>query len=395
MDETLFTELRVLDLSQAGPGPLTGVLFADFGADVVSVEPPGGASTRTLTGGALRPNYMRNKRSLVLDLKAEDSAQVVRSLVESADVLVHNNRPGTMERLGCDYETVRAFNEELVYCSLTGYGESGPYSDRPCFDPHAQAMSGLMHNTGESDRKPSRVGASLVSFATAQAAAFAIMGALWNRERTGRGQKVEASLFDTAGSAMGYWYTYHDLTGVEPVRRGHSWDGYCPAGIFDTADDPVYLAIPSERLWERFCTAIDREEWIDHPEYGTDQARLDNREALFAAIEAEFAPHERSKLVERLLAEGVPVSEVQTVPEAAADEHLRERGTVREVPDIDGSTVTGAMPPVRPARTPPAIESRPPAVGEHTAEVLADVGFDTDEIVRLDEEGVVSDAMGS
>ncbi|MFC7133252.1 MULTISPECIES: CaiB/BaiF CoA transferase family protein [Salinibaculum] len=392
MDETLFDQLRVLDFSQAGPGPLTGVLFADFGADVISVEPPGGATTRTLTSGALRPNYMRNKRSLVLNLKAEDSEQVVRSLVESADVLIHNNRPGTMERLGCDYETLRAYNDELVYCSLTGYGESGPYSDRPCFDPHAQAMSGLMWNTGEPDRKPSRVGASLVSFAAAQAAAFGIMGALWNRERTGEGQKVEASLFDTAGSAMGYWYSYHELTGTEPTRRGHSWDGYCPAGVFDTADEPVYLAIPSQRLWKRFCSAIDREEWVDHPKYGSDEDRLANREELFAAIEEEFAPYDRAELMELLSGKGVPVSEVQTIPEAANDDHLRERGTVREVPDIDGD-VTGSMPAVKPARTPPTIEHGPPEVGEHTAEILTDVGFDTDDIVQFDEDGVVSDAM--
>jgi crotonobetainyl-CoA:carnitine CoA-transferase CaiB-like acyl-CoA transferase len=296
-----------------------------------------------------------------------------------------------MERLGCDYESLRPYNEELIYCSITGYGETGPYRTRPGFDPHAQAMSGLMYNTGEPDRKPSRIGASLISFATAQSAAFGIMGALWHRERTGEGQKVEASLFDTAGSAMGYWYTYYDLTGEEPTRRGHSWDGYCPAGVFETADEPVYLAIPSQRLWKRFCRAIDREEWIDHPEYGTDEDRLENRTALFDNIEAEFAPYDRSELTETLLSEGVPISEVQTIPEAATDEHLRERGTVRSVPDVDGSQVTGAMPPVHPCRTGAVLEHGPAEIGEHTVEVLADVGFGTDEIVQFVDGGVVDD----
>ncbi|MEF8863487.1 MAG: CoA transferase [Haloarculaceae archaeon] len=387
--------VTVLDFSQSIAGPYAATMLADFGADVVSVEPPGGAGQRRMVKEAVRPNVMRNKRSLVVDLKSEGADEVVADLVEVTDVVVHNYRPAVAERLGVDYDTLREHDEGLVVCSVTGFGESGPYSDRPATDPIAQAMSGLMWNTGNPDRKPSRVGASPVDVATGMYTAFAAMAALRHRDRTGEGQRVETSLFDTAAAFMGYWYTYHSRTGDQPTRQGDSWGGYAPVGIFETADDPVYLSVMYQHLWERFCEVIEREEWVEDPRFATDDDRTANREALTAAIEAAFAEHTREELVEALVDAGIPASELKTVAEVAADEHLRERGTVRRVEDTDGREVLTAAAPAKLSATDPTVESGPPGTGEHTREVLRERGFTEEAVRSLLDRGVVDEEGGT
>jgi len=383
--------VTVLDFSQSIAGPYAATMLADFGADVVSVEPPGGAGQRRMVKEAVRPNVMRNRRSLVLDLKADGAEEVVADLVEVTDVVVHNYRPAVAERLGVDYDTLRERNEGLVVCSVTGFGESGPYSDRPATDPIAQAMSGLMWNTGDPDRKPSRVGASPVDVATGMYTAFAALAALRHREETGEGQRVETSLFDTAAAFMGYWYTYHSRTGDQPTRQGDSWGGYAPVGIFETADDPVYLSVMYQHLWERFCEVLDREEWLADPRFATDDDRTANREELTAAIEAAFAEYTREELVEALVDAGIPASELRTVAEAAADEHLRGRGTVESVEDTDGREVLVAAAPATLSATDPTVEHGPPRTGEHTREVLRERGFTEREVRSLIDRGVVDE----
>lgn len=391
MPEGPLSGVTVLDLCQAIAGPTATVLLADFGADVVSIEPPGGGTEREFARGSALPNVSRNKRSVSLDLKTEDGQALLHDMVAEADALVHNNRPGKMADLDADYETLSAINPRLVYCSITGYGETGPYSERPGFDPMAQGVSGLMSMTGEPDRKPSRVGASTIDIGTGIYAAFATVMALRHAEATGEGQKIETSLIDTAAAYMGQWYTYYSLEGRVPTRQGHSWEAYAPAGIVETATGPVYLAAPFQHLWERLCEAVDHEEWITDPRFETDDDRVENREALFAEMEAAFAAFDRSEVIDRLLAAGVPVSEVQTVEEAVTDEHLRQRGAVRELADVDGSPVLAAGPPIRMSETPAEIERGPPELGADNREVLREFGCDEAEIERLIEAGVVDD----
>lgn len=391
MSEKPLEDITVLDLTQAVAGPCATSLLADFGASVVSIEPPGGGSEREYGGGSTMPNFGRNKRSLVLDLKTEEGTDVLHRLVEDTDVLVHNNRPGKMGDLGADYEALAEINPKLVYCSITGYGEDGPYRDRPGFDPLAQAMSGLMWTTGEPDRKPSRIGASTIDIGTGLYAAFAIWPALRHAERTGEGQKIEASLFDTAAAFMGHWYTQYDKTGVQPQRQGHSWELYAPSGIFETGTEPMYLSTPFQHLWERVCHAVDRSDWIDDPRFETVEARLKNRSELIDELEAEFRNYARDELVEQLLADGVPAAELQTVAEAATDEHLHERGTLTQIEDVDGEEVTATATPVVLSETPGSIERGPPALGEDSADVLAEFGFDDDTVETLVEREVVHD----
>jgi len=390
MSEMPLEGFSVLDLSQGLAGPTAGALLADFGADVVSIEPPGGGSQRKIGEGSVLPNVSRNKRAIVVDLKTEGGTDVVHRLVEEADALIHNNRPGTMERLDCDYETLSSINPALVYCSITGYGESGPYRDRPGIDPLAQAMSGLMWTTGEADRKPSRIGGPTIDVGAGIHAAFAVVTALFHAFRTGEGQKVEASLFDTAASIMGNWYTQYDMTGDVPTRQGHAWGTYAPSGAFETGTKPVYVATPFQAIWENLCAAVDRTDWNEDSRFATNEARLEHREALTEAIEAEFTNYEREALLDRLLEASVPASELQTVEEAAYDTHLHERGTVQRVENVDGEEVVATAAPVRFSETATEIETVSPAVGEDTREVLADYGFSAEEIERLFDAAAVS-----
>lgn len=389
MGQTPLTATTVLDLSQGIAGPMAATLLADFGADVVSVEPPGGATERMLSGGAAFPNVSRNKRSIVLDLKSEEGTDVLHRLVEDADVLIHNNRPGKMADLGADYETLAEINPQLVFCSVTGYGEEGPYRDRPGIDPLAQAASGMMWTTGEPDRKPSRIGPPTIDSGTGTYAAFAIVMALWHASQTGQGQKVEATLFDTAATYMSDWYTQYSMHGEVPSRQGHSWEQYAPSGVFETATDPIYLATPVQPLWERFANAVDRADWIDDPRFETNERRLENRDVLFEEIEDEFASRDRASLLEGLLEAGVPAAELQTVAQAATDEHLHERGSLHRIESGDGEEVIAASTPVRLSETPGEVTSVSPGLGEHTREVLAEFAYDDGEIDRLLEAGVV------
>lgn len=376
-------DVRVLDFSQAAAGPYGGALLASNGADVVMVEPPGGGTQRHYVGGAFFPNVGRDKRSVELDLKAEYATDIIKELARETDVLIHNYRPSTAERLGLDYRTLRSYNEGLIYCSLTGYGEEGPYSERPAYDPHAQAMSGLMANTGDPDEKPSRVGASVIDWGSGMFLAYAVMVALWNRERTSVGDRIEVSLLDTAAAYMGYWYTYFSKYGDTPPRMGHAYAPYAPYGVVETSDDPVYLAAPLQRQWENLCREFDREEWIADERFETPERRRNNRTAVFDALESLFESYSQSEVVDRLVSAQVPAAEVKSIPEAATDEHLRDRGTVFTIEDRDGDEVITADNPITFGSDATRSTHFLAGLGEHTEEILEQIDISSGVIDSL------------
>jgi len=382
--------IRVLDFTQALAGPLATTLLADLGADVVKIEPPDGASQRNLGVGELRPNVLRNKRSIVVDLKNDDADDVVRPLLEWSDVLVQNYSPGTMAQLGYDYESVREHNEEIVYASLSGFGESGPYGDRLGFDSLTAAMSGLFWNTGEPDRKPSKIGGNTIDAGTGMLTAFAIMVGIWEKERYGTGQKIETSLFETAALTVMDQYTRYSRTGETPTRQGHTLETPQPLGMFQTAEDPLWLTCPYQAHWERLCAALDREEWATDERFATMEDRVDNREALHALLDETFTDYERATLIDLLHEAGVPSGEVQTLAEAAEDEHLHERGTLQSVEDVDETPVTAASTPIQFSETAVRDVETPPAAGSDTADVLRECGFEEADVDLYVDDGVVA-----
>ena len=379
--------LTVFDFSQVVAAPYGGVLLADYGADVVTVEPPGGGAEREILYGSPHANVSHNKRSIVIDLKADGADGVIERMATAADVVIHNFTPGTMEKLGCGYETLREYNEEIVFCSVTGYGEDGPYRDRRGYDPLAQASSGLMSVTGEPDRKPSRVGSSLIDYGVGAHVAFAVMAALWERERTGSGQKIDVSLFDVAATYMGYWYTYYSETGETPTRHGHSHGLNASHGLFYTATDPIFVEFGNARHFGNLCAALGVEEWHDDERINTADARNENREYLHKKVEAEFQQWDRDELLDTLLEANVPAANYNTIPEAMEDEQLRYRGTVTEIENEDGEAVTIGGRPIHFDGYTPELDA-PPKVGEDTATVLMDLGYSDDEIVELVAAGV-------
>lgn len=392
MYEMPLSGINVLDLSQFVAGPYASQLLAFQGADVVSVEPPGGSQERG--GNAASFSIVgREKKSLSIDLKQPEGKDTLRELLKDTDVFIHNYGPETIDRLGLSHESVTDVNDEIIYVSITACGETGMYSDRVGFDPIAQAMSGLMWNTGEPDRKPSRVGTSPVDLCTGLFAAFATTSALIDKRSSNskyEGTKIEVSLLETAAELMNWMYTNHSL-GDEPHRLGHAWYAYAPCGAFNTADEPVYLAAWSQNQWRSLCEALDRDEWVTDPRFETRELRKSNREELHELIEDEMEAYSREDVITMMGEYSVPVGEVHSVEEAVNDPYLREQETVVDVTDINGENVVTTTTPLDLSEMPQFDMQNPryADVGEHSRELLRQTGLSTDEIEELVSQNVV------
>jgi len=382
------SDLRVLSFTHAASGPYAGRLLSEWGADLVKVEPPGGAFERQ---SAQHHHYLSNrgKQSLSIDLKTAEGKEAIYRLVDKADVVLESYRPGVMEKLGLDAETLIDRNEQLVYCSISGFGNSGPYKDRPAYDPIAQALSGVMHMTGNPDRKPSRVGAPLIDLGTATNAVLSIMMALHERERTGKGQRVEASLHETAYGWGGMWSVFYSLHGYVPERMGDKIGSYAPVGAYDTNDGNVYMSALGDPTWEKLARALDLDDLLSDERFADSDSRRENREELDELIESKTAEYETEELVDHMLERNVPVAEIKSVPEVLEDEHLQARGMIVEGETEDGDPITAPDVPMKLGSAEPERGKTPPALGEHSAEVLESAGYEPDEVADLLERGVV------
>ncbi|MCB1495443.1 MAG: CoA transferase [Bauldia sp.] len=383
--------IRVLDVSQVMAGPFCSMMLGDLGADVIKIEPPkGGDQTRGAMGFRLKGSdslgfiiMNRNKRSIALDLKTDEGREAFYRLVRTADVLVENYRPGAVKRLGIDYETLKEINPGLIYASISGFGQTGPWSQRPGFDLMAQAMSGIMSITGHPDGPPAKSGVPVTDIGCALFALYAILAAYIGRQKTGLGQHIDASLFE-AGIAFAIWdIAEYWGTGRVPGRIGTANRMSAPYQAVKAADDYFVMGANNDRLWQRLCDLMDRPDLLEHPDYGSITDRLANREALVADLETTFASKPAAEWIDLMLEAGVPAGPIYDYEQALGSDHARERGMTMEIDHPVEGLVRTIGYPVKLSGTPQRVRRHPPRLGEHTDEILAELGFDEEARNRL------------
>jgi formyl-CoA transferase len=383
--------LRVLELTQVMAGPFCGQVLADMGADVVKVEPPdGGDSTRRALGFRMRGEdtaaflaVNRNKRSLALDLKDERHRAAFHRLARGADVVLENHRPGVAARLGADWETLRELNPRLVHASVSGFGQTGPYALRPGYDLIAQGLAGIMSVTGDPGGDPVKCGVPIADLAAGLFCAVGILSALAARDRTGRGQQVDTSLFEGA-LAFSIWETAELwATGRVPAPLGSAHRLTAPYQALRTGDGHITVGGNNQRLWERLCAAVGREELVEDPRFATNDARMEHRPELVRELESALAGRGTDEWVEALLEAGVPCGPIHDYRQVMDDPHTRARAMEVELQHPVEGTVRTLGIPVKLSETPGTIRRPAPLLGEHTGEVLREAGFSAEEIAAL------------
>ena len=371
--------IRVLDLTQMVAGPLCTMLLGDLGADVIKVEQPTGDISRTI--GVNRPcgesdyflSVNRNKRSVVLDLKSEAGVETLKALAAGSDVLVENFRPGTLERLGIGYEALREANPRLIYCCTTGFGADSPYRDRPAFDPVIQAMSGIMQLTGTASSGPLKAGVLISDFVPPLFGTIGILAALYARVSSGQGQRVDVSMLDATVFAMLPREGHYFSTGGTPTPLGNEHYELVPWNSYETSDGRhMIVAAITEKYWRALVRAIGNEALAEDPRFRTNALRLANREALDAMLRAAFATATLAAWSERLTAAGVVFAPVRNFDEVFSDPSVRD-AMVATIPHPTAGEISVLRTPVRLSANPPSIRSAPPLLGQHTADVLAEM----------------------
>jgi formyl-CoA transferase len=371
---------RVLDLSRILAGPYCTMILGDQGAEVIKVErPDSGDDTRSWGppfAGGESAYYLccnRNKRSITVDLKKSRGAEVVREMAKVSDVFVENFTPGLTKRFGLDYESLRELNPRLVYCSITAYGQDGPYRDRPGYDMVLSAVGGLMWITGERDGNPCKVGVAITDVLTGVYASGAITSALLWRERSGRGQHIDCSLLDVQVSALANIGSNYLVAGQEASRWGTAHESIIPYQVFPTKDRPIAIAVANDKLWVNFCTLLGKQEWIADPRFESNPQRVENRELLLPLIAEALAGKSCDEWMELLVDRAIPCGPVNNMEHLFSDPQVLHRGMIAEIPHPTVGTLRLAGIPVRYSDTPGAVRLPPPLLGEHTDEVLTEV----------------------
>jgi formyl-CoA transferase len=389
--------VRVLEVTSTWAGPMCGCVLADFGADVVKVEPPGGEVARQLPPvlpgtrpalSAMQATVNRNKRSLTLDLAAPRGRELFLRLAAGVDLVVENFRPGTLERLGLGYRDLRAMNADVILVSISGFGQYGSQSERAGYDPLAQAASGFLSLSGEPEGEPVKAPTFLGDDLAGLHAALAALAALRHRDRTGEGQHVDVSLLDAMLFQTPGYLTLGAL-GAELPRLGNQFRIAAPANAYRCRDGRVVAGVVLDEHWRVLTRLLGRPELADDPGYATGPARLARREAVDRLLGDWLAERSVAEAVEALGAAGLPIAPVRSYAEAARDPLVRERDMLQEV-DVEGARrVPVAGPAAKFSRTPTRVRSGAPALGAHTDELLAEVGVDATELAELRRDGVV------
>jgi formyl-CoA transferase len=402
--------IKVLDLSRVLAGPWCTQILADLGADVVKVELPGaGDDTRHWGPPFLQDaqgqdtdqaSYFaacnRNKRSVTIDMSKPQGQALIRQLAEQADVLVENFKVGGLAKYGLDYASLSALNPRLVYCSVTGFGQTGPYAERAGYDLLIQASSGMMSITGRADGEPGgggvRVGVALTDLFTGVYASTAVLAALRAREQTGRGQHIDMALLDVGMAILANQAAGYLNTGKVPQRQGNSHPSLAPYQDFPTADGAMLLAIGNDGQFARWCEAAGRPEWSRDARFATNTARVHHRATLIPAMEELTRQRSTAQWVALLEDKAVPCGPINDIGQAFADPHVVARGLRLDLPRHAGdgiASVAGVASPLRLSEHPPVLRNAPPALGQHTDEVLRELGLQAGDIAALRASGTV------
>jgi crotonobetainyl-CoA:carnitine CoA-transferase CaiB-like acyl-CoA transferase len=372
--------LRVIDLTRVVAGPFCTMMLGDMGAEVLKIEEPQhGDDSRAwapyIQGwGAFYLALNRSKKSVALDLKTKDGSEALTRLVETADVLIENFRPGSLADLGFDYASASALNPRLIYCSISGYGQTGPHAQLPGYDAVIQGEAGIMDMTGFADGAPTRVGVAITDYLAGLYAAQGILLALHDRHTSGHGQHVDISLFEAMLSVMRLPLSVLQSTGADPTRVGNDHLNIAPYEPLRAKDGLIIVAVANPRLWVRFCDAIGRPELRDDPRFKTNTERVAHRAALKQTLEETFQRFTVEELGQRLQAQNVPFGRVRSMREAIAHPQVAARDILLRQERADIGTIETLAPVIRLSRTPADVRLPPPALGEHTDEILKGLG---------------------
>ncbi len=386
---------KVVDLTRILAGPFCTMLLADMGADVVKIETPGRGDPVRRQGAGREglswyfAAFNRNKRSLAMDLRAPAGKQALARLIEQADVLVENFRPGVLARMGFDDDRLKELNPRLVVCAISGFGSTGPYVDRPAFDFIAQAMSGFMAVNGAEGQPPMRAAPPIADMVAGLYAAFGIVAALNSRAATGMGQRVESSLVNGLISTLAYLPAELFATGREPRRHGNDHTVVAPYGLFRASDASVAIAPSNEEIYERLMKALDLAHLMADPRFIDNASRMANRDALHGAIGERIAMQSAAHWISYLNAAGVPCGPVLGLAEVFEDPQVRAQEMVLDIPHPGHGTVRMTGFPVKLSATPCQVRHPAPDLGAHTQEVLSEWGFSDDDIAGLQKAGAI------
>jgi len=387
--------IKIIDLTRILSGPYCTMTLADLGADVIKIESPEGDDTRKwgppfIEGeSAYYLSINRNKKSVVLNLKEEKGKEVFFRLIKDADVVIENFRPGTLDKLGIGYEVLKKHNPSIILASISGFGQSGPYTQKPGYDLLAQGMGGLMSVTGEPEGRPLKAGFSIADIGTGMWATIGILVALWERQKSGEGQWIDTSLLDTIVS----WQTYHAgnyfATNVDPKPLGGEHPNIVPYQVFMASDEYFILAVGNDSLWDKFINVMNMDS-LEDARFKKNSGRVENRKELIDILEKAFSTKPVKEWIELFEGVKIPCGPVNKFSDILNDQHMKDREMVIEYEHEVLGKLKMIGTPIKLSRTPGKVKSAPPNLGEHTEDILKSLGYSSAEIKALEESGVIN-----
>ncbi len=388
--------IRVLDLSQAAAGPFCSMMLGDMGAEIIKIEVPKRGDPLRRWGppfqgdeGVYFLDLNRNKKSITLNLKSQKGKEIFFQLAKNTDIILVNFRPGTAKRLGVDYQKLKAMNPRLIYCRISGYGHEGPYSDRGGYDLITQGESGMMIITGEPGRPPVKFGVAIIDLGTGMYAAYGILLALYSRKETGRGQLVDLTLFDSAVTWMLQPIGSFLATGIHPKPLGSAHPVAAPYSAYKTKDIYITIGCAIDRHFRKLCEIIDRVDLADDPRFVTNPKRVENKEELNSILSEIFITKKSDEWLKAFREAGIPYGPVNTLEKVVADPQLQYRDMIVELEHPTAGRIKMPGIPVKLSETPGKIALAPPTLGQHTDEILRELGYSDGDIQELKADNVV------